>query len=544
MPRTGSVRDNLVLRALRRARRAVPVSAGVGVVLVAATVVVALMGQSATGHRNTALLRSETTQGAAVVTSSLNDASSAIDALADTVTVTNGSTAAFTAQAQGLVQGPMSAAFAKGYLTRYGVAAAVGNAFRTGQVLDPSLVSAIPRGSTTSPGVAAILAHDGIATFAAAPPFVPASDVVVVQVDVGQVLAAMTSAQGAFAGAQLTLYASSTPEPAAALVSTGPTGTATALTASAVVTAGADAWLLVVRAPSPLFGPFAAATPLIVLVLGLVVAVLAAAVIEMASRRRRARRAGHYMPVAPPHYEPTQYERADYERAEYESYESESYETESYERAEYERAEYEPGEYEPAKYPAPYEPASPPEPPPPHYVDLVPPATAPLPPHAVPLPTPPLEPLHRPMALVGDDHDAGDEAPVFQNAEWRPDPSGRYELRRYVDGQPTSLVRSGDAEQYDDVSSVISRTAATRPAVHPPVAGYATSPDPSAAGDPRRPGDPAPYDATAAALDMTQDADAVIDTLVDRVTESIASELKERGDDTTELPWAVGDDSY
>jgi len=42
-------------------------------------------------------------------------------------------------------------------------------------------------------------------------------------------------------------------------------------------------------------------------------------------------------------------------------------------------------------------------------------------------------------------------------ADWRPDPFGRSELRRFFLGSPTSLVRDGTAEHYDPVSSTLSR---------------------------------------------------------------------------------------
>ena len=532
-----------MVRAVGRGWRATPVSARVGVALAVTTVVVALIGQSANGHRNNALAHSETQQAAAVITSSLNDASSAIDALSDTLTVTNGSTVAFAAQAQGLVHGPMSAAFGKIFLGRYGIAAAVGNAYRTGQVLDSSLTSSLQPKSTANPGPSVILGHNGIVTFAAGPPFVPAGEGVLVQVDLNEVVAAMTSSEGAFDGVELTLYGSATPEPATAVVSSGPTATASALTASAVVTAGPDAWLLVVRAPGPLVGAFAAATPVIVLILGLAVAVLSTALVEIAARRRRGRLSAA-TPVTP---EPVVLVPEPAAAPEPEPAVS--------------------AEPAPVAIAAPEAPE--PDPPPsgvmtrPVTTTLIPEVPAsvarPQPPASespttdpvaagaapgavameLPAAAPPPSPERRRITLVREDAaDAGDDGPVFQDADWRPDPSGRYELRRYVAGQPTSLVRSGDAEQYDDVSALVERGPAPHIAVRP-----AAAPPPMELVRPAPPAVLSAYDAAGRPLQVDQDADAVIDTLVARVTQSIASELKERGDDG-ELPWAVGDDSY
>ena len=573
------------MRALGRGWRATPVSARVGVALAVATVVVALVGQHATSQRNGVLLHSEAAQGAAVITSSLSDATSAIDALSDTVTVTNGSTVAFAAQAQGLVHGPMSTAFAKSYLGRYGVAAAVGNAYRTGQVLDPSLVSSIHPAPTANPGPSVILGHEGTATFAAETPFVPAGDLVVVQVDLSEVIAAMTSSQGAFDGAQLTLYGSATPEPATALVSSGPNARASALTSSAVVTAGPDAWLLVVRAPSPLVGTFAADTPVIVLILGLVVAALAAAVIEMTARRRRAQRAAA-VPVTPEPVTPPSYEEAATHQPVTEPVAAATPVPIAVATAQPVLSTPPPAAAAPpvpvvSAAPEPVvEPVTTPEPsmsrviarmsrgmarpvdddtipavpepalrPEPVAADATPLVTALEPPTAAAPPAPAAgSPGQSRITLLRDDSaDAGDDGPVFQDADWRPDPSGRYELRRYVAGQPTSLVRSGDAEQYDDVSALIERGPSGRPALRPPVAPVSTGPAPAPpAVELVRPAPPAvlsAYDAAGQPLQVDQDADAVINSLVARVTQSIATELKERGDDS-ELPWAVGDDSY
>ena len=39
------------------------------------------------------------------------------------------------------------------------------------------------------------------------------------------------------------------------------------------------------------------------------------------------------------------------------------------------------------------------------------------------------------------------------NAQWRPDPFGRFESRRFFLGQPTSLVKNGDIVGYDESTS-------------------------------------------------------------------------------------------
>jgi len=49
------------------------------------------------------------------------------------------------------------------------------------------------------------------------------------------------------------------------------------------------------------------------------------------------------------------------------------------------------------------------------------------------------------------------------NAEWRPDPLGRYEWRRFFLGKPTSLVKRGEVIGYDPIDELTLASTDERP---------------------------------------------------------------------------------
>ncbi len=69
------------------------------------------------------------------------------------------------------------------------------------------------------------------------------------------------------------------------------------------------------------------------------------------------------------------------------------------------------------------------------------------------------------------------------NGEWRSDPFGRYELRRFLYGRPTSLVKRGDIVGYDHIDAWLSAAghplaeAAVQPPPLPPEAPKTTPSD-------------------------------------------------------------------
>ena len=71
------------------------------------------------------------------------------------------------------------------------------------------------------------------------------------------------------------------------------------------------------------------------------------------------------------------------------------------------------------------------------------------------------------------------ESNAGPNGEWRADPFGRFELRRFLFGRPTSLVFNGSSVSYDQIDTWL-----TAPPPPPPPAAAAPPPPPPAAAAP------------------------------------------------------------
>jgi hypothetical protein len=180
-------------------------------------------------------------------------------------------------------------------------------------------------------------------------------------------------------------------------------------------------------------GVFATATPLIVLLLGLFVALAGALVVIVIAYRRRLRRPGARSPDAATGASPEPAPAAGPDLAS------------------------EPSGGKVA-YPAPPISGAPPPPPP---VAAAPP---PPPPPATPAPqVGPTPRFHAPPEDSRPGPSTGEPDLVMRHAEWRPDPFGRHRERRFFLGVATSVVRDGDVEGYDAVPG---STGAQRAAEH------------------------------------------------------------------------------
>src|SRR5579863_529293 len=76
------------------------------------------------------------------------------------------------------------------------------------------------------------------------------------------------------------------------------------------------------------------------------------------------------------------------------------------------------------------------------------------------------------------------------NGEWRPDPFGRFEFRRFLFGRPTSLVKNGDTEGYDQIETWIAE--AREPQQGPPLPPFSPAPSTQAPGAAPPPPPPPP----------------------------------------------------
>ncbi len=323
-------------------------------------------------------------------------------------------------------------ALTKVFLDRYVVFASVGSVFHVDQVLSVAAVTATrPGGATVDTGQVVSTGDQSTATFAVGPPLVPSGNAIFLQFTVNPFTATSVAASRAFSDLQVALYGSQHPARSNLLAATSTDLSWPGPSASAPVPVGNTNWTLVASARSPLIGTFASSAPFLTLVLGLLIALFAGGFVEILIRRRK-----FVLPA------------------------SESRSTGLVEPAPV-------AEVPPAEVPV--EPAPVAEVPPAEVpVEPAPVAEAPVEPRlpvyesdvidqdepATPDQT---EPPSSPWSeAVDEEHHAVDISPSETSvyADWRPDPFGRFEFRRFFLDSPTSLVRDRSIERYDPAGAV------------------------------------------------------------------------------------------
>jgi hypothetical protein len=507
-------------------RRVSPVSYKVTAVAAVLVLVVFILGVLGNDNRERALLQSETDQVASVASSSLSSVTSVLRTLATTTAVSNGSTAAFLAQAKPLVTGSVSVALAKSYLSRYVVFAPAGPAFRIDQVLTgPPFADTHPGGAGIDTGPVVNQAGQSTATFAVGPPLVPVGNAIFLQYNVNSFAAVVPGAAQAFSGLTMALYGSDRPSPANLVAATSRQLPGSG--ASAPVPVGNTNWTVVASSGGPLIGTFASLAPVLVLILGLLVALTLGVAVEVVVRRRTTS-VGATEPTTAPPATPTT------PRAVPET-EPQTLPTTP------EGRDDEPGEPEQPEEPeealavggATYEPPEPkpvaPPPPPRAGNDHAP---VSVPADLAPNRDPETDNEATDLEVNPAGADPADAEPLSSPrfyADWRPDPFGRFELRRFFLGVPTSLVKDGSDERYDPDFTEVSPPGATPDPdaavtfedLPPPAASTGGDETVAEENEPGQPGEPAETDVTVSELSDTQ----ALEMVAARVAETIAEEL-------------------
>jgi hypothetical protein len=400
--------------------RAAPSWARVMVVMAVASVVAFFVTLHVTDQQEKTLLQRDTAQAGALTSSMFSDNVALLESLSTTVTTTAGSTTAFLAQAQPLVKSPNSIALAKEYLAHFVVFASVGDAFKTGQLFSDAAVAAIHSAARTLRPVPVLtLGGPGVADFAVGPPFVPSGDLIYLQTNVSQFMATRLATASTFSNLRLALYGSTRPAPSTLIASTGGDVPLVGPVNSTPVIVGDTTWTLVAAARSPLVGGLAHDAPLIVLLLGLSLAVVFGMTADRVEKRRKAAKVTlapgesvASIPVGTSQQAETITVRPKGESVTV------------------------PPQADSVALPPPNQPVAP-------ELDALE-ASDSLPPASDES-----EPLQAPQPLWS----------VY--ADWRPDPFGRFELRRFFLDRPTSVVRTGDIEGYDPVTALIEQNAGT-----------------------------------------------------------------------------------
>jgi serine phosphatase RsbU (regulator of sigma subunit) len=167
--------------------------------------------------------------------------------------------------------------------TGYSTIAVVGPGLKVGQPVSPSVAStleAAPLGQMVATPLSGAGAKRSIG-FA----YPTANgEAVYREIVVGPVRAPAQASNSAFSDVKVVLYASSTPDPTKVLVSTAPTAAISGV--QLPLMAGSTTWLMVVAPVRPLVGSLAQDSPLVVLLGGVVIAILAATLVELILRRR------------------------------------------------------------------------------------------------------------------------------------------------------------------------------------------------------------------------------------------------------------------
>ncbi len=423
---------------ITRLGRISPLAYRVSAVVAVVTLLLFLLALHSTNQRESALLQTETEQAAATTSSMLENVTFVLDSLAASTTASNGSPAAFLTQANALVHPPLSVALVKAYLSRYVVFAAVGPVFRIDQVLaTPALTQLHPGGALVDTGTVVNQGGQSTATFAAGPPLVPGGNAIFLQFTVDPFDNSLVAGP-AFSDLNVALYGSSHPAPINLLAATSARLAGPGPVTSAPVKVGNSNWTLVASARNSLVGWPGTAAPLLVLILGLLLAFAAGGAVEVIARRRAVIETGPASSPAPSDATGPSLQAPP---------------TPSDIRGPAAAGPPPP----PARVTAPDAP-SPGASPGPAATGSTTPGTA----HVVPVPThaqPPEGAASRgpsdpesPDAVSADAEPTGEarSEPSFY-ADWRPDPFGRFELRRFFLGSPTSLVRDGSIEHYDPV---------------------------------------------------------------------------------------------
>jgi signal transduction histidine kinase len=264
-----------------------PLTVAVTLVVAAATVLGFVLTNRSVASQNHALLKSETTQAAEFVSSLVSTVGAPLEALASSVTLTHASPAQFEAQAKAVAPGG-TVILTRKTATGFVVTAVAGSGFVAGESPGPAVERALERaGESLTPGPVHYDGKTSTFGFAIGPPLAPQGMAIYEQLSLDPFLA-ITAVQGApFRALQAAIYASRTPKTDQLVLANTHALPLTGTTADGPVSVGDTNWLLVAEARSPLAGGFPNAAPLIILVVGLLLALAVGSTVETLVRRHR-----------------------------------------------------------------------------------------------------------------------------------------------------------------------------------------------------------------------------------------------------------------
>ena len=238
------------------------------------------------------LLKGRTNEVGLVFTSAVSTTSSTLGTLGKVLAATQGSTAEFdrvAAAEVGAGTNQLTYALMRPTPSGFEVVAVAGRGLSAGQVISDARADTLRRAMTVKTMVTTpVVGPARVLGFAMGPPTAPAGMVLYRQSTLGPVSAPSQAGTAPFHELDVVLYASAHVDPAQVLVTTSRTLPLRGSVRYQPVQVGSTPWLLAVAARTSLVGSTAEAAPWAALAVGIVLALLVAAVLEVEGRRRRA----------------------------------------------------------------------------------------------------------------------------------------------------------------------------------------------------------------------------------------------------------------
>lgn len=263
-------------------------SLAVAVVVGVATVLAFYSTHRSVQSQDQALLRNDTTQASEYVASVVGNLNTTLQALASEVTLSGGSAAAFAAGAKPLVGPSLTLALIERTPRRPVVLAAAGSLVRPGQVLDSATATFLFKsGPTLSAGP--VNYNGKITSFelGIGPPAVPAGLAILARLEINPFLGRTATEGAPFLVLRAAVYGTHQPRTGQLVLANTRSLPITGPVVEAPISIGSTRWWLVAAAKSPLAGSFPNAAPMVILIVGLLLALATGGIVEVLVRRQR-----------------------------------------------------------------------------------------------------------------------------------------------------------------------------------------------------------------------------------------------------------------
>lgn len=274
---------------MRRPSRPSTVALLIGVVIVLLSIGGYFFLQHSVDQQETALLNSNTTDVAATASSAFGGVITALSSDAAVVTLTKGDPTAYVNfVTQGGAFPGLDNLLVRKDAGRYVVvASAAGTTFKAGEVLTGEALATVQSASGTKVISGPVTSNGKASQARFAAPVSGGGLWVYEQFTIPTHISIAAAIGSAFSNLNVALYGPGAPEPSNLLIASTKTLPLATPTAHAPVTIGASKWTVFANARSPFVTGLASSGPLILLVMGLLIAIVVSITIETVQRRHR-----------------------------------------------------------------------------------------------------------------------------------------------------------------------------------------------------------------------------------------------------------------